>query len=239
MKKLISFVLILVVVLSVGTVAFADNNAVVITKDPTDEARPIGGTAWFVSGAVGYDTLTWNFMSTDGVKYSMQDFKKIFPYAVVEGENTTTLTLRNVSTDMNGWGVFCTFFNAGSPKDTEMAFLYVSNAYVQAPARSTTATSAPATYSYPIYYTYGQPLYQDAYGYYMPAHPSVYDEPEALWVDEYGTFTPAHPDADNYPTFIGEGQDGTLYFTYSDSYNDTEATWVDEYGTFTPAHPDP
>ena len=42
MKKIISVVLILVLVLSVGTMAFADSSAVSITKNPTDEVRFIG-----------------------------------------------------------------------------------------------------------------------------------------------------------------------------------------------------
>ena len=137
MKKLVSAVLVLVMVLALGATAFADSG-IYIAKNPTDEVRTAGGTAWFVSGATGYNSLSWTFMSPDGTKYSVQDFRNRFPYVTVEGEYSTNLTVRNVSTDMNGWGVFCTFSDNNGPKDTTMAFLYVS------------AYSAP-TYSQPVY----------------------------------------------------------------------------------------
>ena len=49
MKKLISAFLILVLVLSIGALAYADNDALVITKDPTDKVRTAGDTAFFTS----------------------------------------------------------------------------------------------------------------------------------------------------------------------------------------------
>ena len=51
MKKMISIVLILVLVLSVGTMAFADSNAFTITKNPTDEVRFVGDNAIFKTAA--------------------------------------------------------------------------------------------------------------------------------------------------------------------------------------------
>ena len=44
MKKLVSVVLVLVMLLALGAVAFADSG-IVITKHPTNEVRTIGGTA--------------------------------------------------------------------------------------------------------------------------------------------------------------------------------------------------
>ena len=141
MKKTVSFVLVLVLLLSVGTLALADHNGVCITKDPTDEVQIAGGTAWFVSGATGYDALSWTFMNPDGAKYSVRDFLSRFPDACVYGENSTTLTVKNMSTDMNGWRVICTFFNAGVPTDTATAFLYVITVYTPAPVYSAPALS--------------------------------------------------------------------------------------------------
>lgn len=135
-KKTVCFILVLVLLLSVGAFALADQNGVCITKDPTDEVQIAGGTAWFVSGAAGYDGLSWTFMSPDGTKYSVRDFLNRFPDTRVYGENSTTLTVKNLSTDMNGWRVFCTFCNAGVPTDTAMAFLYVITVYTPAPVYS-------------------------------------------------------------------------------------------------------
>ena len=110
MKKLVSVVLVLVMVLALGATAFADTG-IYVSKNPTDEVRAAGGTACFISGATNYNTLSWTFMSPDGTRYSVQDFRTRFPYAAVEGEYSTTLTVRNLNTDMNRWGVFCTFTN--------------------------------------------------------------------------------------------------------------------------------
>ena len=128
MKKLVSVVLVLVMLLALGAVAFADSG-IVITKNPTNEYRTIGGTAWFISGATGYETLKWYIEAPDGTKYSVQEFRTRVPYATVEEENTTTLTIRNLSAEMNGWDVYCTFSNKEGKVATMMAFMYVS-AYV-------------------------------------------------------------------------------------------------------------
>ena len=215
MKKLISVVLILVLVLSVGTMAFADSKAINITKTPTDEVRLAGGIAYFTSAATGYDKLTWNFESPDKKAVTVKDFQTRFPYAVVEGENTTTLTVKNVSADMNGWAVYCTFFSGESEVSTTLAFLYVTVSTVYT-APATPAPKPTTTTTTTTYYTYYVPVY-DEYEYVFVDDD---DDDVVLYVDEFGTFTPAHPDAYDYD------------FDYS------EGTWEDDYGTFTPAHPD-
>ena len=241
MKKLVSVLLVLVLVLSVGTLAFADSGAVHVTKSPTDEVRFVGDTATFTSAGTGYSELAWSFVSPDEKTVTVQEFRTLFPYAVVEGENTITLKVRNLSTAMNGWSVFCAFTNGEEEIDTTLAFLYVS-------VYSAPATAGTTSYTY---------LYCDEYGYYMPAHPDAYvyeyydydDYDDGLWVDEYGTFTPAHPDpydyddyddglwADEYGTFTPAHPDAYDYDDYDyDDYDD--GLWADEFGTFTPAHPD-
>ncbi len=159
MKKFVSAVLVLVMVLALGATAFADTG-IYVTKNPTDEVRAEGGTAWFVSGAMNYNTLSWTFISLDGTKYSVQDFRTRFPYATVEGEYTTTLTVRNLGTEMNGWGVFCTFSNNNGPTDTAMAFLYVS-AYVA-------TYSAPVNDGYVPEYLYAVDGYDPSADGYVP-----------------------------------------------------------------------
>ena len=246
MKKLISVVLVLVLALSVGTLAFADNKNANITKSPTDEVRYVGDTAIFKSAATGYDKLTWNFESPDKKAVTVKEFQTRFPYTVVEGENTTTLTVKNVSADMNGWAVYCTFFNGETEVSTTLAFLYVTvytAPATPAPKPTTTTTTTYYTYYVPVYdeyeyvyvddddydevYVYVDDcddddvyVYVDEFGTFTPAHPDAYDYDfdydDGTWEDEYGTFTPAHPDADDYDDFLYE----------------------DEFGYFMPAHPD-
>ena len=146
MKKLISVTLILMLVLALGCTAFADSG-VPITKNPTDEVRSAGGTAWFVSGAYNYNSAEWKFMDPNGTFMNAQEFRNRFPYATVTGENSTNLTVRNLGTDMNGYGVICTFYNNNGPTDTTMAFLYVSAAPVYtAPTYTAPVNTTPGYY---------------------------------------------------------------------------------------------
>ena len=205
MKKLISVVLVLVLVLSVGTMAFADSKAINITKSPTDEVRLAGGIAYFTSDANGYSKLAWNFESPDKKAVTVEEFRTRFPYAVVEGENTTTLTVKNVGADMNGWAVFCTFSNGETEVNTTLAFFYVTVSTVPAtPAPRPTSTTTTTTY-----YTYYVPVYDEddydeVYVYvdddddddvYVYVDDSDDDDVMYFYEDEYGFFTPAHPDA--------------------------------------------
>ena len=205
MKKLISVVLVLVLVLSVGTMAFADSKTANITKSPTDEVRLAGGIAYFTSDANGYSKLAWNFESPDKKAVTVEEFRTRFPYAVVEGENTTTLTVKNVGADMNGWAVFCTFSNGETEVNTTLAFFYVTVSTVPAtPAPRPTSTTTTTTY-----YTYYVPVYDEddydeVYVYvdddddddvYVYVDDSDDDDVMYFYEDEYGFFTPAHPDA--------------------------------------------
>ena len=205
MKRLISVVLVLVLVLSVGTMAFADSKTANITKSPTDEVRYVGDTAIFKSAATGYDKLTWNFESPDKKAVTVQEFKTRFPYAVVEGENTTTLTVKNLSTDMNGWAVYCTFFNGETEVSTTLAFLYVTVYTAPAtPAPKPTTTTTTTTY----------------YTYYVP----VYDEYEYVYVDdddydEVYVYVDDCDDDDVY-VYVDEDDDYGLQYVYVDDYYD-------------------
>ena len=206
MKKIVSVILVLVLALALGATAFADSG-VPITKNPTDEARSAGGTAWFVSGAANYNSLEWKFMDPAGTFYTVQEFRTRFPYSSVDGEHTTNLTIRNLGTDMNGFGVICTFYNNNGPTDTKMAFLYVS-AYAaptySAPTYTTPTYTAPRTTTTTYYIPYGA---TDG-GY-------TYDANGNLEYDVY------YPDG-SYSTFYSDGStftdnlDGTYMYVSND-----------------------
>ena len=202
MKKLISVVLVLALVLSVGTLAFADNKTANITKSPTDEVRYVGENAIFKSDATGYDKLTWNFESPDKKAVTVEEFRSRFPYAVVEGENTTTLTVKNLSTDMNGWAVYCTFFNGETQVSTTLAFLYV-NVYTApaTPAPKPTTTTTTTTY----------------YTYYVP----VYDEYEYVYVDD--------DDYDEVYVYVDDDYDDDVYVYVDEDDYDLQYVYVDDY----------
>ena len=101
MKKTVSVVIVLVMLLALGAVAYADYG-ILVTKHPTDETRAEGGR-----------------------EYNVKEFRTMFPYVTVEGENTTTLTVRNLNSDLNDWAVFCNFHSANDNAKTNWAFFHV------------------------------------------------------------------------------------------------------------------
>ncbi len=120
-----------------------------VTKHPTDETRAVGETAWFVSGAQYYSSLDWSFVDPSGRTYTSAEFRNMFPYVTVEGEYTTTLTVRNLNMELNGWAVFCGFHSNGDNASTNWAFFHV-NAYA-APSYTAPTYTAPAYDYYPVY----------------------------------------------------------------------------------------
>ena len=196
MKKVLSVILILVMVLALGCTAFADSG-VSITKNPTDEVRSAGGTAWFVSGALNYSSAEWKFMDPYGTLLNAREFRNRFPYATVTGENGTNLTIRNLAAEMNGYGVVCTFYNGYGATDTKMAFLYVTAAPVY---------TAP-TYTAPSYYI---PYGATDGGY-------SYDENGHLEHDVYysdGSYTTFYYDGSSLTYFL----DGSYVYQSSDGH---------------------
>lgn len=98
-----------------------------ITKNPTNEVRTVGETAWFVAGANTWDSLTWTFVSPGGAEDSPEDFLA-GSGASINGANSTTLALNNLESWMSGWGVYCTFRFQGQSARTSTAWITVNDA---------------------------------------------------------------------------------------------------------------
>ena len=95
-----------------------------ITKNPTNENHIEGETAYFVSDANAYESVSWTFVSPDGGEYAAQSM--LYRWDGLGGINSTTLSIANVTVDMNGWGAYCTFYYKGQTARTAAAWLYVS-----------------------------------------------------------------------------------------------------------------
>ena len=109
-----------------GGVAFMASQSaggVYITKNPTDEKHNEGQTAEFIANANIYDDVTWTFVAPDGRTYTVDEIKNIG--GELDGVKTGNLKIRNVKTNMNGWGVFATFDYRGASARTSTAYLYV------------------------------------------------------------------------------------------------------------------
>ena len=119
-----------------------------ITKNPTNEYRKEGDTAYFVAGANSYSSLRWTMISPDGGEYTTQNFAQFFPYATVTGDYSTTLAVSNVRTDMSGWGACCTFYLNEQTARTSTAYLNVQPAPTPTPTPRGHTSGTVTGYSY-------------------------------------------------------------------------------------------
>ena len=92
-----------------------------ITKNPTNENRKVGGTALFVACANVFDSLKWVMVDPHGLEYDPAQISN------VSGYYSTTLSVGNLTSDFNGWGAYCTFFYRGQTARTSTAYIYIQN----------------------------------------------------------------------------------------------------------------
>ncbi len=123
-----------------------------VTKNPTNENKKVGGTALFVACANVYDSLSWTMVSPNGGEYSAENFAYMYADAPVTGQYSTTLSIGNVATDMNGWGAYCTFYYNGQSARTSTAYISVAGA--PAPAPVPTMPASGTLYGYVTDYSY-------------------------------------------------------------------------------------
>ena len=96
-----------------------------VTKNPTSESHVPGESAMFVANANAYTSLEWVFVAPGGAEYTVDEFVVNFPKSAISGSDTTSMTIYNVSPDMNGWSVYCIFSNGSRAVWTNQAWLYV------------------------------------------------------------------------------------------------------------------
>ena len=101
-----------------------------VTKNPTNETRNAGETALFIADALNYTSCTWSFVDPSGNVKTPGEFMASCGGSVV-GENSTRLSVSNVNTGMNGWGVFCTFRQNNQSARTTTAYIYTRFAQEQ------------------------------------------------------------------------------------------------------------
>ena len=95
-----------------------------VTKNPSNEYRNAGEAAIFIANAVNYTSLYWTFVDPSGAAKTAQEFMNACG-GNVAGQNSTDLYIYNANTNMNGWGVYCTFQgNGGQTARTSTAYIY-------------------------------------------------------------------------------------------------------------------
>lgn len=112
--------------------------APVIIKQPTSESHYAPDSAMFIADANGYTSVHWTAVTPGGEDMDMQTFRNTFPNCATVGDNTGTLTIRNISMEMNNWCFYCTFDNQGTTVDTNPVALHVLGAKAQTPTQTQT-----------------------------------------------------------------------------------------------------
>ena len=190
-KTIIALALALTMICALGTTAFADANTVV-TKNPTDETRYVGGTAIFIANAANYDSIEWLFIAPNGTQCKLDAFKTQFPGCTVTGQGTTEMRIANLQTGLNGWKVFCCFGLNGKSTTTSAAAVNVlvpSAPVTTAPVTTYTTTYVPSTVYYEPdyvvidgvrYYSDGTTVVDEDYApdYILPDGSRVYSIPD-------------------------------------------------------------
>ena len=106
--------------------AVPDTSLPKITKNPTSETVEKGGSCWFVAKYKDAIWAEWHFVSPDGntdLKYDKVGTQ--FPNLKVVDGNVSTMQLKNIPAEMNGWRVYCRFSNDYGSVETEWATITI------------------------------------------------------------------------------------------------------------------
>ena len=121
-----------------------------VTKNPTSEYHRAGETAVFISYGQNYEECGWDFVSPNGGVYTAAQMRSMFG-CTVSGENGTNLSVGRLSSDMNGWGTYCTFIGNNQIARSSTAYIYI----VSDPKPTPRPTPVPTVGPLPSGYVYG------------------------------------------------------------------------------------
>ncbi len=166
MKRILTFLLVLSLIVSCSVVAFAAGRPT-ITQQPQVAAGKSKNSIVISIEAKSFDSLTWYFVNpASGEKTSGRNISKIFKGLKVSSPNGRKITLKKVPAEMNGWGVYAHLYGNGYKVDSEMITLQISGDSISSSSAGTpAAVSAPASGPYTVNAAAGLELYKvDASG---------------------------------------------------------------------------
>ena len=131
------------------TVTTVEDGLPRVTKSPTGENVQAGGSAWFVAKHDGAIWAVWHFVSPDGTRdLAYNDAAAAFPGLQIIGGDQSTLQLKNIPAELNGWKVYCNFRNNVGSANTDSALISVSGTTAQTTTQTTsqgvTQTTTPS-----------------------------------------------------------------------------------------------
>ena len=113
------------VAISASQASTAASANVYVTKSPYSESVPVGGSCVFIAYAANSTNITWTLVNWDAsVTYNLSDGPYYFPGLCVYGQGTSTITLTNVPSSLNGWRVQVRFDGNGGPVYSDLAYIW-------------------------------------------------------------------------------------------------------------------
>ena len=123
-------------------------NLVTITKSPTSETVPVGGSAKFIAYAENFTSMVWITVSPDKqTSYEIGEAPRHFDGLTVEGQGTSALYLSNIPASMDGWRIQAYFNGNGGPAYTAGAYLTVTGSSVPDETESYVVALAKQAYT--------------------------------------------------------------------------------------------
>ena len=113
-----------------------------ITKHPGEEYVYEGGECIFTSYAENYDYMEWYFVKGNDGIYAKDAYTKFAGLSVVGGDEGL-IELYDIPLSMDGWKIFCVFYNSAGSSTSDCAYIYVSKA-TPAPTPVPTMSPTPA-----------------------------------------------------------------------------------------------
>ncbi len=128
----------------VPTPAPAAADLPIIRKSPTDESVLEGGGAYFVARYDNALWAVWHFVSPDGqTDLTYEEAAKQFPNMQILNGMYSTLELKNMPLELNGWKVYCQYRNRVGSTNTEKATITVTAKGNADPAKLPVVTKSP------------------------------------------------------------------------------------------------
>lgn len=180
-------------------------NRVRVTKSPTSESVPYGGSCTFIAHAANATSVTWIITTSDGsISAPAYEAANSISGLYVSGANTDTLRLSGIPSWMNGCMVQACFTGEGGPVYTEAARIWTYQ------PKSSSSDEGGMLWWWPYRY-YIDPYTWDAPWWYwyneFTGEPSPPDVNHSITLPDGHSIAPQKPG----PNFIYDGQQAVVY----------------------------
>lgn len=100
-KRFCCFFLILILLLSLFAISFADGPVPTITKNPTSEAISVGGKTWFIAHTDNATSMSWEVVDPHGNVYTLANAMEMNPGLNLQALEGDTIAVSYFPTSIN------------------------------------------------------------------------------------------------------------------------------------------